>query len=167
MATNEMGVSADEVLPVVAEANRDRCRTPVQWENAPNAGFSPPDVTTWLPVNPNFASGTNVAIQLEDPSSLLAFYKQLLAVRKETPALIAGDFQPLEQEGEAVLAFTRNSSEQSCLVLFNFSDEMQEFGFDIGVASAELVFSSHGQKGLVVLNNLSLNPFEVLIAKIN
>ena len=52
-----------EALAYAARTSRDQCRTPMQWSAAPNAGFSPPDVQTWLPVNPNHAHSVNVASQ--------------------------------------------------------------------------------------------------------
>ncbi len=50
-AMDELGLAPDELLPLVAKVSRDRCRTPLQWANAPNGGFSPADVSPWLPVN--------------------------------------------------------------------------------------------------------------------
>ncbi|HEY9527803.1 MAG TPA: alpha-glucosidase, partial [Anaerolineales bacterium] len=76
--------SHEEALILAADASRDRCRTPMQWSTAPNAGFSPEGVTTWLPLNPNYAQGINVAEQQNDPESMLNFYKRLLRVRKQT-----------------------------------------------------------------------------------
>ena len=60
----------------------------MQWSNAANAGFSPEGVSTWLPFNPNYAQGINVADQQNDPESMLNFYKRMLRLRKQTPALI-------------------------------------------------------------------------------
>jgi alpha-glucosidase len=101
------GASPDEALALAAHVTRDKCRTPMQWANAPNGGFSPAGVQTWLPVNPNYARGINVAEQSGDPGSLLNFYRRLLRARRQTPALIAGDYTPLHEEAEDYLAFLR------------------------------------------------------------
>jgi glycosidase len=75
------GIDPAEAMKMAAAISRDRCRTPFQWANAPNAGFSPPGVATWLPVNPNYAQGVNVADQEQNPNSLLNYYRRLIAVR--------------------------------------------------------------------------------------
>ncbi|MGB9880128.1 MAG: alpha-amylase family glycosyl hydrolase, partial [Anaerolineae bacterium] len=80
--TEIFGVSPEEAVFHAARFGRDKCRTPMQWANAPNAGFSPPGVQTWLPVNPNYAQGVNVADELTNPGSLLHFYRRLLRVRR-------------------------------------------------------------------------------------
>ena len=84
-AVGELGLSAAEAIDVAARHGRDKCRTPMQWSNAPNAGFSPEGSTTWLPVHPNHAEGVNVADQLDDAGSLLRFYRRLIRVRRSQP----------------------------------------------------------------------------------
>ena len=160
------GLPPEEILPRVAQASRDRCRTPLQWANAPNGGFSPADVSPWLPVNPNYAAGVNVAEQLQDPDSLLHFYRGMIHMRKETPALIAGEYQPLSGEADPFLAFTRTSREQKCLVVLNFSDQVQELSLELASIQGRVLFSNKGQKGDVALRDFSAAPFEVFIAEI-
>jgi alpha-glucosidase len=91
--------------------------------NAPNAGFSPANIKTWLPVNPNYAHGVNVADQEKEPDSLLNFYKRILSLRRRTPALINGNFQVINPKSRNYLAFLRQSQEedQTCLVVLNMS----------------------------------------------
>ena len=124
------GISPAEALEIAGSYSRDRCRTPMQWSHAPNAGFSPAGVQTWLPINPNYAQGVNVADQQNDPDSMLNFYKRMLQVRKQTPALIEGDFQPLNETSNHYFAFLRRSSEQTCLVILNLSDQPHTLGFE-------------------------------------
>ena len=80
-----MGLPAEEAAAMACGHTRDRCRTPLQWGNSPNAGFSPAGVETWLPVNPNYAEGVNVAEQQGNPASMLSFTQRMLALRKATP----------------------------------------------------------------------------------
>ena len=108
-AIDEFGIPPHQAVSLAAQFGRDNCRTPLQWDDAPNGGFSPAGVQTWLPVNPNYAQGVNVAAQLDDPGSLLTFYRRLLRARQQTPALIAGDYTPLHEEAEDYLAFLRSS----------------------------------------------------------
>lgn len=137
---------AEGALPEEARAHalkfgRDKCRTPLQWSGAPHGGFSPAAATPWLPVNPNYAAGVNVAAQAVDPSSLLNFYRRLLAVRRATPALTGGD-QTMLDSGEAVLAFLRSAASGTCLVALNYSDIPQPA--PSAAHAGRVVFSSAG-----------------------
>ena len=99
---------------------RDGCRTPMAWEAAqPNGGFSAD--RPWLPV-PEAHRLRAVDGQNADPGSVLAHYRQVLAFRKEHPALVDGSIAFLEA-GEDVLAFTRTSDDEALLCVFNFSSE--------------------------------------------
>ncbi|MFW5748133.1 MAG: alpha-glucosidase [Chloroflexota bacterium] len=104
----------------VQQLSRDRCRTPVQWSDAPNGGFSPNGVTPWLPVNPNYANGVNVADQRDDPDSLLHYYHRLIHLRLESPALANGAYEEVVVDQDDVLAFKRIAPDQTCLVILNF-----------------------------------------------
>lgn len=162
------GIPPDEAMRMAARMTRDRCRTPMQWANAPNAGFSPPGVHTWLPVNPNYAQGVNVADQEGDPNSMLNFYRRLLALRRRTPALVAGDYAPVNQDAQDYLAFLRRDpdSGQTCLVILNMSSRPQEAHFALSWPSARCLFSSHDREGATVhLSALHLAPFEVFIGE--
>ena len=170
----ELGMSPAEALAMANRMGRDKCRTPVQWDDAPNGGFSPAGVQTWLPVNPNYSQGINVTDQLADPDSLLNFYRRLLRVRKQTPALIAGDYRPLHEEAEDYLAFLRSCSEQTCLVVLNMSDQAHTLNFDGSTGLAEVldahtthpIFSSHTRGDRDDLSQLAITPFEIYIAEI-
>jgi alpha-glucosidase len=166
MATEQLGMAPEEALRLVAQGTRDRCRTPMQWADAPNAGFSPAGVATWLPVNPNYAQGVNVAAQVDDPGSLLSFYRRLLAVRRATPALVAGEYAPLHEDAEEYLAFTRATPEQAVLVALNFAAEPRSVSFDLG-ERGKLLFSSRARQDQIEdLATLELGAFEVYVAEI-
>ena len=107
-AVDELGLSAVEAIDVAARHGRDKCRTPMQWSNAPNAGFSPEGATTWLPVHPNYADGVNVADQLDDAGSLLRFYRRLIRVRRSHAPLSRGDCTLLDTDDPDVLAYVRD-----------------------------------------------------------
>jgi len=162
----ELGMSPAKALAVVNQMGRDKCRTPMQWANAPNGGFSPAGVQTWLPVNPNYAQGVNVADQLADPDSLLNFYRRMLRVRKQIPALIAGDYTPLHEDAENYLAFLRSCNEQTCLVVLNMSDQAHTLLFDLDAHAARPVFSSHTRGDTDDLSQLAIVPFEIYIAEL-
>jgi alpha-glucosidase len=167
--TEDRRMAPDAALRAVAATTRDRCRSPLQWSSAPNAGFSPPDVAPWLPVNPNYATGVNVADQASDPGSLLNFYRTMLRLRRSTPALVAGDYHALHAWSAAHLAFLRHdaASGQTCLVVLNFSAEAQPLSFDLGDKQARLLFSSEARGDLpLMIDQFSVAPFEILVAQL-
>jgi alpha-glucosidase len=164
------GMSPDEALVLAADLSRDRCRTPMQWSDGPNAGFSPKGVQTWLPINPNYAQGINVAEQQDDPDSMLNFYKRLLRLRKQTPALIEGDYTPLDEGSDDYFAFLRQSQEtgQSCLVVLNLSEHIHQLKFDLASAEARCLFSTRLPVGETVsLEALRIEPFDIFIGELS
>jgi len=161
--------SPKEALILAGDASRDRCRTPMQWSTAANAGFSPEGVTTWLPLNPNHAQGINVAEQQNDPGSMLNFYKRLLRLRKKTPALIDGDYTPLHVSAEDYFAFLRQSQEtgQSCLVVLNLSEKSATLKFELPSQKIRCLFSTHTPEGESLSGEaLNIAAFEIFIGEL-
>ncbi|MDW8395994.1 MAG: alpha-glucosidase, partial [Anaerolineae bacterium] len=158
------GISAEEALRLAVRISRDRCRTPMQWANAPNAGFCPAGVQPWLPVNPNYAEGINVADQEHDPNSMLNLYRRAIAVRQRTPALVRGEYEPLGDD-EHVLVFLRHDSEtdQRCVVAINMTAEAQTTsGHSLAMRHSRCLLSTHPQREghTENLSKVRLEPFE-------
>jgi alpha-glucosidase len=151
--------------------SRDKNRTPMQWSNDPNAGFSPPRVETWLPINPNYKNGINVRDQLHNPISLLNYYKHLLQVRKASPALMEGEYIPLNNTAKDDLSFLRKTVEQTVLVILNFSGKKLELDFsrarEIKGHNLQILFSSAERLKIAKPPyGLTISPFEVFIAQV-
>jgi alpha-glucosidase len=166
-ATQDLGVPQEQALRFAQTITRDRCRTPMQWTGAANAGFSPPGVQTWLPVHPNYTQGVNVEAQRGDPGSMLSFYQRILRVRKENPALQTGEYRALHTDALAYFAFLRTSPAQRLLVVLSYADKAQKVSFSELAAEAGLVFSSAKRNGPLDLSALELSPFEILIAELD
>jgi len=127
---DEIGRGDNIYLP-----DRDGVRTPMQWDASPNAGFSdaPPD-KLYAPVidDPIYGYQTvNVAAQEEDPNSLLNRMRTLISLRKRHPAFARGDFEFLECDNPAVLAFVRSYRDQVIVVVHNVSGETQPVDLDL------------------------------------
>ena len=120
----DAGLTPEEALKVISIYSRDNARTPVQWNSDKNAGFT--DGTPWLMVNPNYTA-INVAAQEKDPDSILTFYKELIALRKN-PAyketLVYGDVVPYLEEQHNLMAYHRKG-EKDLLVIGNFQRDPQ------------------------------------------
>jgi alpha-glucosidase len=167
----ELGVQPDEAMRVAAKVTRDKNRTPMQWSNNPNGGFSPAGVNTWLPVNPNYRDGINVHEQQHNPASLLNYYKHLLRVRKDTPALIDGDYTALHPTAKDYFAFLRRSQGQTVLVILNLSENQLELSFsrtkELKDRTLSLLFSSAVRSSTDLSpKKLHIGAFEVFIAEV-
>jgi alpha-glucosidase len=168
-AVNDLGIRPKEAMELTAAMTRDKNRTPMQWSNLPNGGFCPGVVTPWLPVNLNYSEGINVKEQADDPLSMLNFYKRLLAARKNSLALITGEYIPLHERSSAYLAFLRKTKQQTVLVILNFSEARQTLHLtNLPNKNLRLIFSSAGRSGRIDSpKGISVGPFEVFIAELN
>jgi alpha-glucosidase len=136
---------------------RDACRSPMQWDDSPHAGFS--TVKPWLPVHPNYAK-RNVAAQLKQPDSILNFTHRLISLRKEYPALQHGAITALTPNPRKVLAYLRKTHEQTILVVLNFSGSKESLDSVIQNSSWNLLLSSNPTIGNA---RSSLEPHEARI----
>jgi alpha-glucosidase len=144
---------------------RDGCRTPMQWNVAPHAGFASPEVVEcWLPPNPNYRE-TNVERQLADPTSFLNLYRSLLAYRKSTPALQWGSYRPLDPVADDCYIYLRQAERQKVLVALNFSEWAQTLdlsAFGAGLVQVSTYMDRERQANLA---RLVLRPYEGLIVE--
>lgn len=162
-----LGMPPDQAVQMAARGSRDKNRTPMQWENAPNAGFCPPHVTPWLPVNPNYAEGVNVADQDKAPESLLNFYRGFIRLRQNTPALVAGEYQPLAEDAEEYLAFLRYTPAQTCLVILNYAERAIRVDLPaIGKQWQRLYSNGTTTPTSDTVFSFPLAPFEIFIAEV-
>jgi len=157
------GHTLKEIYPAMQKLSRDRCRTPMHWQNAPNGGFSPQEIKTWLPVNLEYLDGVNVEDEEADETSLLHFYRTLISLRKQNPALLRGDYAEWHVKNETVFAFTRRSPEQNCGVMLNFSHVSQTVAIRLPMT---VIFSTHEKIGDRLSNTFTLAPFEIVVGVI-
>lgn len=119
----EAGLTEEEALNVCYLNSRDNARTPMQWDNTANAGFT--SGNPWLKVNPNYKA-LNVKDQLADEDSVLSYYQKLLALRKSKEwkeIFTYGEFIPLFEKEENIFAYERKSNDKSAVILANFGKE--------------------------------------------
>jgi alpha-glucosidase len=150
------------------EKGRDGERTPMQWNEGQNAGFS--KAKPWLPVPPSYKTH-NVASEMKDANSVLSFYRQLLALRHKEPALLEGNFQLLNENDANVLTYVRRYKDEAILVVLNMSDSDQKVGLDLsplGFAQPRLsVLLTSFHKPLPgMAAELPMEPYSAFIAKI-
>jgi oligo-1,6-glucosidase len=139
---------------------RDNGRTPFQWNNSLNAGFS--TGKPWISVNPNYRY-VNVDFEESDPNSCLTYFKKLVLLRKTNLTLVYGKYRLLDKDNPNVYSYTREGLGKKFLVVLNFTDK--ESTAYISVALAKVVMSNY--KDILVENgvhtDIKLRPYESLI----
>jgi oligo-1,6-glucosidase len=143
---------------------RDHARTPVQWTNAPLAGFTD-GPKTWLKVNPNFST-INAQQASSDENSVLSFYKQAIAVRKKYTLLTYGSFTDLTPTDEHVYMYTRTRANETFLIVCNFTGENQTRALPKVVERrpGKCILSNYAVKDeSLAPHNLELRPYEACI----
>ena len=127
----EKGVPMEEIMDSIRVIGRDNARTPMQWDESKNAGFS--DGQPWLAVNPNYEA-INTQEALANPDSIFYTYQKLVNIRKENSWLVRADFELLET-AEKVFAYIRKDGDRRFLVVANLSNQKQEFAVEESITS--------------------------------
>lgn len=119
LVTDRSIYSDQEMLENISSKGRDNARTPMQWDDSQNAGFT--TGTPWINVNPNYKT-INAAAQVNDPNSIYNFYKQLIALRHAHDIIVYGEMDLLYEDAHDLFAYTRSYNDEKITVLANWSD---------------------------------------------
>ena len=141
--------------------SRDNSRTPMQWDDTENAGFS--DVQPWLKVNEN-KNVINVQLQNSMPNSVLNHFRNLTKLRNESSTLVYGEYELLLPEHESLYAYTRTDDNNQYLIILNFSNSEQVF--DLSMLSGnqyEMIINSHSVNNHEINGELHLLPFQSVV----
>jgi glycosidase len=133
-------MSEEEGIQMMRQRSRDNARTPMQWDDGPQAGFT--TGTPWLPVNPNHTV-INAAEQVSREDSIFHYYQKLIALRKEMDVIVYGHYALLEAEHPALFVYTRTLEGESLLVVCNFSEEEQDYAIPEEYRSAEILLANY------------------------
>ncbi|MBM7706490.1 alpha-glucosidase [Chryseomicrobium aureum] len=152
------GDTHEAIMQDLWQTSRDNSRTPMQWSEEMNAGFS--EGTPWIGMNPNYTE-INVDRQLSDEQSILNYYKAMIRLRKENDAFVYGDYDLVLAEDAQVYAYTRTHENTRFLVVANLTAE---------AASIESLYETVKDAQVVLANSdsesLELAPFEARIYKL-
>lgn len=161
-----LGRSETELLHGIHVKGRDNSRTPIQWDDSPNAGFT--TGTPWIKVNPNY-NEINAAQQIADSESIFHYYRRIVALRKQHPVLIYGRFQLVLASHPQIFAYTRTHGDSVLLVLLNFSDtSATPAGIvdETGHAGGDVLIGNYARSGRIEMEGLSLAPWEAVVVKV-
>ena len=118
------GFSKEEALACVHAFSRDSSRTPMQWDDSENAGFT--EGKPWLPVNENYRT-LNVKAESIDPDSVLSWFRKLAEIRNEHPVLMDGSWNELLADDPDLIAYERKNDNETVTVIINLSEKEREF----------------------------------------
>ncbi len=133
------GENMTHFLKKVHLQSRDNARTPMQWDISENGGFT--KAKPWLKVNPNYKT-INVESQIEDPSSILNFYRDMVTFRKENPCLVYGDYECLDEQHQQIFAYRRYDEATEFLIVHNMSDKPINWEYNINFEDYTLLKSN-------------------------
>ena len=153
------GGDVNQLLDKYKMENRDNSRTPMQWTNEVNGGFT--EGTPWFPVNPNYKT-INVAQQSEDSDSVLNFYKRLIKLKKSDDIYTYGEFNLIDDENENIFAYTRKLNNKTVLVAGNLTDHVASLNLPFEVEASQIKL--HNYKNDLDITNMK--PFEAFVAEL-
>lgn len=139
--------------------NRDNSRTPMQWNQNKNAGFS--DHQPWFPVNPNYQQ-INVAEQQDNPNSILNFYKAMIQLKKSDDVYTYGKFDLVDTTNEQVFAYTRTLDDKQILIVGNLTDQITSLNMPDYMSNHSNHILLHNYKDRAINMN-ALRPFEAFV----
>ena len=153
------GGDVNQLLDKYKMENRDNSRTPMQWTNEVNGGFT--EGTPWFPVNPNYKT-INVAQQSEDSDSVLNFYKRLIKLKKSDDIYTYGEFNLIDDANENIFAYTRKLNNKTVLVAGNLTDHVASLNLPFEVEASQIKL--HNYKNDLDITNMK--PFEAFVAEL-
>ena len=146
-------------LEILNFLSRDNGRTPMQWDTTQYAGFS--TTSPWLPVNANYQT-VNVAIEDNDPQSVLNYFRRMTRLRNDHPVLVYGDYELLQREHPTVYAYTRTLGGEKMLILLNFSESDSTIEL-ADLERAQDILINNYEDVAVTGNTLHLKPYQAVI----
>lgn len=152
--------SKAEIMRYIKAKSRDNARTPMQWDNTCNAGFSPAE--PWIPVNLNYTE-VSVKQNLANPDSVFHYYQKMIRLRKKYSALIYGTYIPALEDDERIFCYQRRLDDQALFIILNFSGEKTQIELPeeiIGRKGTLLISNDSAHKNKAITKMMELQPYE-------
>lgn len=154
----EKGYTKEEIIRSINTKGRDNARTPMQWDDSPNGGFT--TGTPWLHVNPNYQV-INVEQALTDSSSIFYTYQQLIALRKEHDVIVWGEYE-LVQTSTEIFAYLRSLGDEKWLIACNLSEQSQT----LSVPKSKEIILTNYELTEVPVGEVTMRPYEAFVLKV-
>ncbi len=156
------GADPGTIMQAIETKGRDNARTPMQWSAETNAGFT--TGTPWIGVNPNYTD-INAEQAVSDPDSIYHYYRQLIALRKQHPIMIYGDYELIMRDHEQIYAYTRTLGEDKWLIVLNFTGQKVEWQLPTGLSleGGSIVIANYPEADM---DDGQLRPYEARVYSI-
>ena len=151
-------MNPDYMMKCLMLRSRDNARTPMQWNDSEQAGFTKGQ--PWIKVNPNYKE-INAKSQLADPDSIFHYYQKLIRIRKEKDIVVYGEFEPLYREDDQIFAYMRRLGEERLLTVCNFSEHPAEMEIPEEFTKARCLISNLERKSFE--GKIVLKPYEAFV----
>lgn len=157
------GFPQKRIMEALYQTSRDNARTPMQWDEMENAGFS--TTTPWIKVNPNYQE-INVRQAQADPDSILKYYQALIKLRHNNSVLVYGNYQLIQENHQQIYAYRRELNQEKVLILLNFSENTQIFNDQILLLRKDLLIANYPVEELEKTEYIKLQPYEARIYRL-
>ena len=156
------GEDLDHYLKKLNLLSRDNGRTPMQWDDTNNAGFS--SETPWLPVHENHTT-VNVANQQNDHNSVLNHFRKMVALRKDNLLLVYGEYKIIQEEHPTIYAYSRTLDDEKMKILLNFSESESSISLPNFDHSKKVLINNYNEFS-VDKNTITLKPYQAVVLKL-
>ncbi len=155
--------SNDRAIEMINNEGRDNARTPMQWNNDEHAGFS--SNKPWLQVNPNYKF-INVKDQVDDPESILNYYKTIFKLKKKYDVFTYGKFEEIENDNQNIYAYKKTFQNERIMVFLNFSENEIDISYDFNSINVDLLINNY-KFVTKMLNKITLMPYQSVVFSVN
>ena len=159
------GLPEEKIMEAIHRISRDNARTPMQWDDNLNVGFT--TGTPWIKVNPNYPD-INVDYDLKDSNSIFYYYKKLIQLRKNNLIIVYGNYKILLEENEHIYCYLRTFKRERLLIILNFFSSQTIFNLpaNINYQEKDLLISNYNVEEKEDIKNIYLHPYEARVYKL-
>lgn len=158
--TEQGKMTEEEMMAAIGYKGRDNARTPMQWDDSANAGFSGADATPWIMVNPNYTK-INAKDQVSREDSVFKYYQKLIKLRHESDLIVYGTYDLILDDDKDIYAYIRTLGDEKLIVYCNFSENTREVELPEEFTDGKILISNYNDAK--VSEKITLRPYEAIV----
>ena len=158
--TEQGKMTEEEMMAAIGYKGRDNARTPMQWDDSANAGFSGADATPWIMVNPNYTK-INAKDQVSREDSVFKYYQELIRLRHESDLIVYGTYDLILDDDKDIYAYIRTLGDEKLIVYCNFSENTREVELSEEFTDGKILISNYNDAK--VSEKITLRPYEAIV----
>ena len=158
--TEQGKMTEEEMMATIGYKGRDNARTPMQWDDSANAGFSGADATPWIMVNPNYTK-INAKDQVSREDSVFKYYQKLIRLRHESDLIVYGTYDLILDDDKDIYAYIRTLGDEKLIVYCNFSENTREVELPEEFTDGKILISNYNDAK--VSEKITLRPYEAIV----